>query len=174
MTLVSCSPQFVVLLVGSSSATSPDLRSIIMSRMFLSSSVLVPPARRMNSIMLSSVVNRALRGSGVRFRSLFQKTTNQQPFFSPNDISQEHQARSVERMEQFVAARQLEELMARRETTSVMIQSEKMGSRYSFRYSAQIVKPHLWGYLFEKYWRRGSGSNRRIKVLQFSTPQLNP
>jgi len=38
-----------------------------MARMFLSSRVLQPPGRRANSIMLLSVVNRALRRSGVRF-----------------------------------------------------------------------------------------------------------
>jgi hypothetical protein len=28
--------------------------------------------------------------------------------------------------------------------------------------------------LLRRFWRRGSGSNRRIKVLQFFTPRLNP
>jgi hypothetical protein len=37
--------------------------------------------------MLSSFVNRALRGSGVRIRSSFQKTTTQQPLFSTNDAN---------------------------------------------------------------------------------------
>ena len=37
--------------------------------------------------MLSSFVNRALRGSGVRIRSSFQKTTTQQPLFSTNDVN---------------------------------------------------------------------------------------
>jgi hypothetical protein len=85
--LSSRSPQFVVLLVGELECDLSRLARIIKARMFLSSRVLQPPARRANSIKLSSVVNRALRGSGLRIRFLFQKTTNQQPFLSPNDIS---------------------------------------------------------------------------------------
>ena len=44
---------------------------------------------------------------------------------------------------------------------------EKRGTRYIFRYTTE--NPPNWrASNLLKYWRRGSGSNRRIKVLQTS------
>jgi hypothetical protein len=44
---------------------------------------------------------------------------------------------------------------------------ETTATRYSFRYSALSSVPRACRKLLV-YWRRGSGSNRRIKVLQTS------
>ena len=63
------------------------MHAIIKARMFLSSSVLRPPGRRANLIMLSSFVNRALRDGGVAFGPRSRRPHRSRPLFSTNDVN---------------------------------------------------------------------------------------
>jgi hypothetical protein len=81
--------------------------------------------------------------------------------------TQPHQTQAVERLERFVAARQMESVLPEQGGPAGMDSVRNDGARCNFRYSSVSVSDRGMPKLLRN-WRRGSESNRRIKVLQTS------